>query len=1192
VSLTALVLLALAQLPQSADLKPVPIAGTVVDGSGYPVAFADVWLAEATSPDEGRRFGIELWWSPTTRPDEGSTPVSDHISADAAGRFTFRVPAYAVARRSPLPLAVWAASAGKEARLGWQRLPRIVLAGDPPVRVVLGAPARTELTILSPDGKPVAGARVTPIRAGELPIRKRLTDSLETTTDANGRAVIAGLAPEVLGAVRVEAPGFGEQEIDVPASLHVQLAPVGRVAGKLVAPGHEPIQGVTVHATTLVGGYAGSGHRGSAMVSCDAQGRFEISAIATGVLTLELHFDPVKSLPLRGEAPKHLIAKAGRATEVTIPLRETIEVFGHIQARKTDQPIAGVKVVLNGRLGGDRFAVTDVAGKYSGRIVREMTQPFGWPVRIPAPFFEPVDMTLPRQTMPLRGVHAFELTKMKLAHGVDVQGTVVGEDNKPVADAEVEAIWTGAEEQAWSALSRTDRTGMFTLHGVDPIADLNISAWDGFASTPEVTVRPDARPITLTISPKNTTPVGGRVVDTAGQPITGASVRLWRQLRNKAGRVIGVDPITAGDGSVALRTDADGRYRTRRRFPAHSSYYAEASAPGRLAAQSPAIALAEPSTRPPVLVLRRVGTVEGRVVNRQGQPVAGARIRQSGDGPMPTEILTADDGRFRLPGVLEEPALLFCEKAGYRPALVGCSVSAGSGEPPAVEVALGRTSEPPTVAYHTLPSVLPIEEEQALARRLIEPLAAKILARGDDEQKYLFLRDAAAIDPHSTIEWLDGAKFGDADFADEVRSALAEAIADESLDEATAIIEAATSANTRAYGYVSLIDVTPNLAPERKRAFLDQAILHSKGVTPLLHRFNVTGQIADRLIGLGDVERARTLLREGQELARTIPRGDKAAEHAPLYLTETLAQLDLPAALKIVEEQRQDARKTEPGDRSRIFEQKYGRIAYKLAARSPAVAERILLEHTSLRPDMDREIVAVCTKMGPQDLARARRLAETRISPDGLALRPYAFGQMAQAIAATDRTAAVRLLDEAFVDLERLAAQHLETGQPSPLTVATGLLPAVEQVAPDRLPEFLGRALLLRRPRGDETAPDEPQLARSTAVLAMMVARYDRGLVARLIEPELDRTGVRQSIFGADYVSPDILTALALLDPKRAVEQVEALPDDPAPGTDPDATKNRSRISVAKMLALHGADRWRYLYQDFFYLWAPDEPRR
>ncbi len=246
---------------------------------------------------------MELWWLTTTRPDEGSTTVSDHLSTDAAGRFTFRVPADAVARRSPRPLAVWAATsgAGIPPRLAAPTAHRPGRRSAGSHRV--GRAGRTDLTILSPDGKPVAGARVTPIRAGGLPIRPRLTFALETTTDAEGRAVIACLTPEVLGAVRVEAPGFGTQVIQTPrpepgipvsgipvsgipklpaGGVTVTLAPVGRIVGRLVAPGGEPIRGVTVRAASQVGGYAGSGQTGSAVVACDPQGRFEIPAIAAG----------------------------------------------------------------------------------------------------------------------------------------------------------------------------------------------------------------------------------------------------------------------------------------------------------------------------------------------------------------------------------------------------------------------------------------------------------------------------------------------------------------------------------------------------------------------------------------------------------------------------------------------------------------------------------------------------------------------------------------------------------------------------------------------------------------------------------------------------------------------------------------------------------------------------------------------
>ena len=89
---------------------------------------------------------------------------------------------------------------------------------------------------------------------------------------------------------------------------------------------------------------------------------------------------------------------------------------------------------------------------------------------------------LPQQ-MPRRGVAELVLPPIELRRGVDVRGIVVGEDGKPVAGAEVEAIWYGPGGGAQASLARTDRAGGFVLHGIDPIAELNLTAWDGFAST-------------------------------------------------------------------------------------------------------------------------------------------------------------------------------------------------------------------------------------------------------------------------------------------------------------------------------------------------------------------------------------------------------------------------------------------------------------------------------------------------------------------------------------------------------------------------------------------------------------------------------------------------------------------------------------------------------------------------------------
>jgi protocatechuate 3,4-dioxygenase beta subunit len=1180
---------ALAQLPASPDPKPVPITVAVVDGSGAPAAHADVWLAEALSPEESRRSGIEAWWS-TIRPDEGSTPVSDHAPADAGGRCTFRIPAVAVARRSPLPLAVWAATAGKEARLGWRRLPRIVLPGDPPVPIVLGAPARTDLTILGPEGKPVAGARVTPIRAGGLPIPRRLTYALEATTDAEGRAVIPCLTPEVIGAVRVEAQGFGEQTLEMPdekgqrsanGTVSLTLAPVGRVAGRLVAPGDEPIRGVTVHATTLDGGYAGSGRRGSAIVACDPRGQFEIPAIAAGTLTLELQFDPAKSPPLRGEAPKQLVAKAGRATEVTIPLRATVNVHGLAREKGTGRPIAGLRILLNGQFGGDSVVVTDARGNYSGRIVRAVNQPFGWPMPIASPYFVPADISETSQDMPPRGSDDLPLPPIELPRGVDVKGSVAGEDGKPVAGAEVEATWIVAEAAVFAVLARTDRSGGFTLHGVDPLAELSLTAWDGFAATPEVTVRAEAtatRPIALTISPKNTAHLGGRVVDPAGQPITGASVRIWRQVRHKAVSSGDVDPIAAEDGSVVLRTDADGRYRTRRRFPAHAAYHAEASAPGRFVARSSAAVAARESDPPTVLVLRRSRTVEGRVIDRRGQPVVGAVVRQSGDGPMPTEALTVADGRFQLPGVIEGPALIFAEKPGYQFGFRPVNV----GSQPA-EVILARTVEPPSIAYHSLPTALPVEEEKALARRLIAPCVENVLARGNEEDKAQIFVEASEIDPLAMLERLESLKANDAEFLDFARERLAPALARENLDEATAMLEAGDTADVRARGYLEICDVRRDLPPARLREFLAQAAVNARGMKSPVDRILVEAGIAERWLNLGETDRARTLLLEAVALGQKATRGIKDGGYNLVSAAAILARIDPPAARKVLEDFERDPRKNGGVD---PLERCLGSFAGKVAGHSPADAERVL-ESIAIKQEADRYIVAACSRMAPKDLARARRIAETRISRDAPEYRAYAFGFMAQEIAATDKSAAIGLIDEAYAVLDRLAAGD-RPDYPDVVAVAAALLPIIEQVEPDRLAEFLGRTLALRPSRGDQADRDDVVSARTTGPLAAMVARYDRTLAARLLEPELRKIEGRRVHPGMDE-SWRVLAALALIDPRHAVEMVQALPDDPAPGSSPDASKNRARIYVARMLALHGTDRWECFYRDFLNLWIPDQ---
>ena len=78
------------------------------------------------------------------------------------------------------------------------------------------------------------------------------------------------------------------------------------------------------------------------------------------------------------------------------------------------------------------------------------------------------------------------------------------------------------------------------------------------------------------------------------------------------------------------------------------------------------------------MILRRpsrLRSVAGRVVDADGQAVAGAEVFQSGDGPRRTSDTTDADGRFTIRGVLDAPAFVFVKKAGYR--FAGRRIGAG-----------------------------------------------------------------------------------------------------------------------------------------------------------------------------------------------------------------------------------------------------------------------------------------------------------------------------------------------------------------------------------------------------------------------------------------------------------------------------------------------------------------------------------
>jgi hypothetical protein len=238
----------------------------------------------------------------------------------------------------------------------------------------------------------------------------------------------------------------------------------------------------------------------------------------------------------------------------------------------------------------------------------------------------------------------------------------------------------------------------------------------------------------------------------------------------------------------------------------------------------------------------------------------------------------------------------------------------------------------------------------------------------------------------------------------------------------------------------------------------------------------------------------------------------------------------------------------------------------------------------------NESIVAVCTKMAAKDLTRARRISEM-ITPGEIEKKPFSLGLMAQALAASDKSAALHLLDEAFTELERLRARGRTSQFASISGVAGGLLPVVEQVDPSRLAEFLARALALRPPQGGLS--ERTFLPEQPAMLAIMVARYDRRLAAQVIQPDLENLGKPLlSYGGVDLRTRRTLCAEVVIDPHKAIDQIESLPDRPNTLYGSAITRNEILIDAAKLLSLHRDDRWRHVYERYLLLWTPDQEVR
>jgi len=1145
-------LLVLAASLSAADepaAKDHVLRGVVKDREGKPVAAAKVWALSS-----------QLF---------GGTDQYDTDQTDADGCFTLTIPARwlegIATQRQELAIVAYCQGHG----IGGLVFYREASLPDEPLEILLPPVANMALEILAPDGKPLAGAMVKPatfqcdtiyttltesqakqqakqwrIEARQTPwgivasrfpapLPPEISTALSAKTDDRGRATLTTVSPADLYGIAVETQSHSTQNFSrltpfasaEPLSS-IKLLPLAELTGELKGS-PEDVGGRKIRLISYPAAPAGTKIYGNMQqtVTTDAEGKFR-TAIMEGTIIALPEWD-IKS-PLRPVPPEQFAARAGAKNHLEIPIVDAVKVYGYVRDAATGKGIPGIHLGVASWIQSEPL-VTDENGRYEtmsapGTSAALPTNSTGW---IPA-------NKTPTLTQEKISGKEFELKPILLHRAVVLTGTVVDEEGQSVPDAKVQAAWLGyshtlSRDDLNSAAVKTAANGSFTIGGIDPASECRVTAEKGTAFTSAVQiVKGQAPPLTLSVSDKNGVRLEGRVVDAAGKPVAGAKLQLWHQpwrpdyydaASDRANVPAGDDWKTDSAGrftSPALRPD--GKYRVSLVDPRY-----EPSQTAWLDAASGKV--------PPLddLLARKLGEHLGTVADRDGKPIAGAKVVFQGGGKR-IEGDADDQGKFKLSPAPDGPGMLFVSKEGFR--FHGRRLNT-FGQP--LSIKLATVGQPYGEKLEVKPPTISIEKRRELACKLADDLIKQIGLDLSGEQRMQVLMELAKADPQAALDRVEKKQFLVPMMNDAVRFQASRTMMADSAEEALELIDGLTTfPHMQVMTYAEIAAALPAEKRDRKLEILAEALVKAQAIKEPGFRLASIAKVGEALLDAGEKERGKKLLLENAESAKKLNKAGYDAFLRGMY-AEELAQVDLETALAMVKEI------NDYGEKTRHL----GNIAHELAAIDPAQAERVLESMPPPPADSriiwskDSDAVKVCYRMAKVDLPRAVKIAGGCADPFHKA---HAHGAIAVAIAKSDARQAADYMRLAFESLDEAAhpGRELPVSAGNFGNVGGWLVWQAQQIDPELGAEMLWRllAVLPEEPNADpqKTWRDTEGLSSAAMFLSLMDESLARTLLTRLERSQ-----------NLAY-SRTWLPAWGLVDPEKAFEKASAPADQANPG--------------------------------------------
>lgn len=371
-----------------------------------------------------------------------------------------------------------------------------------------------------------------------------------------------------------------------------------------------------------------------------------------------------------------VVVSAATTVEKTIVLRAAIQLSGRVTEETTNNPVPGATVTAITAQSGPTAPVATATTDSDGRFTISATGRAGGSVEVTArkeglgAATTSVQLQAAAQgpAGPPRGGGSEVLLRLGKSPGI--AGTVVDAESGPAANAMVVFSNTAGERGLGESSARTDAEGRFTLDvppGTNRDGTYTLAAYSATKGLGTLTYTPNRTP-SPTIRLLGAGVILGTIKGPDGAPAEGAVLSFWIDQSRRQELPTATaefqpwqyqqalyDPRLA---TIGAATDTEGRFRIE--GVPMGGYVGWITWRGTSLSTSTPISVRPGGTATLDVTLKNGGVIEGRVIDGDSKPIAGASI--SGWDPQnnqPGENRYAQarsdaDGRFVLRGVLGE----------------------------------------------------------------------------------------------------------------------------------------------------------------------------------------------------------------------------------------------------------------------------------------------------------------------------------------------------------------------------------------------------------------------------------------------------------------------------------------------------------------------------------------------------------